>query len=279
MFPSLSPSPLIYVELSLSFSDCSIKFDTMQFASSPSVFSLSFHRILSLLSYDSSSLLDLPNRLVGALFMPDPSRLTDQQRTVCDCFVMSLTSSPLLVAEAIDERAENVYLVVSEAASPDLCSFLSSNAFALFVFRFEELWALPAGVLGLVKTLHLSNVLQNRRVMDLKNSVLVYKQCMANWNVAQASKEYFCEKLYNEGKRREKREEEKPKNLEPQICVVCYSQQKNVVFLPCGHIAVCKECAVESMGLELCKIFYKKNKAKKCIVCKGTIKEAREVFI
>ena len=96
----------------------------------------------------------------------------------------------------------------------------------------------------------------------------------------QINKENCCEKLYKElCTLKNSLESQPPENIHPQICILCCKFPKNVVFLPCGHILICKDCAVNDFEIELCKVFYKRPNSKICLVCKETIKEAREIFI
>jgi hypothetical protein len=43
-------------------------------------------------------------------------------------------------------------------------------------------------------------------------------------------------------------------------CIVCMSNEKNVVFAPCGHYALCTDCAIKI-----------KNSSGKCPICRTTI--------
>lgn len=47
------------------------------------------------------------------------------------------------------------------------------------------------------------------------------------------------------------------KPLKERTCRVCYDNEIQIVFLPCGHFVTCKDCA---------------QKVRKCVVCRTTIK-------
>lgn len=47
-------------------------------------------------------------------------------------------------------------------------------------------------------------------------------------------------------------------------CVVCYSNEKNIFFLPCRHCCVCSECG---------------QKLNKCAVCRENILSMMEIFL
>ena len=37
-------------------------------------------------------------------------------------------------------------------------------------------------------------------------------------------------------------------------CVVCRDARRNFIFLPCGHLAACEECAAEQDRCPLCRV-------------------------
>ncbi|XVE87045.1 hypothetical protein DITRI_Ditri18aG0084400 [Diplodiscus trichospermus] len=52
------------------------------------------------------------------------------------------------------------------------------------------------------------------------------------------------------------------------ICVICYDDQRNCFFVPCGHCATCYECAQ--------RIYDEENKV--CPVCRRVIGKIRKLF-
>ncbi|KAK9285718.1 hypothetical protein L1049_024917 [Liquidambar formosana] len=52
------------------------------------------------------------------------------------------------------------------------------------------------------------------------------------------------------------------------ICVICYDEQRNCFFVPCGHCATCYVCAQ--------RIFDGENKT--CPVCRRFIRKVRKLF-
>ncbi|KNA05990.1 hypothetical protein SOVF_185290 [Spinacia oleracea] len=52
------------------------------------------------------------------------------------------------------------------------------------------------------------------------------------------------------------------------ICVICYDEQRNCFFVPCGHSATCFICAQ--------RIFYEENR--NCPVCRRFIGKIRKLF-
>ncbi|KAK4582310.1 hypothetical protein RGQ29_022468 [Quercus rubra] len=52
------------------------------------------------------------------------------------------------------------------------------------------------------------------------------------------------------------------------VCVICYDEQRNCFFVPCGHCATCYACAQ--------RIFNEENKT--CPVCRRFIGKIRKLF-
>ncbi|XP_022752082.1 baculoviral IAP repeat-containing protein 7-A-like [Durio zibethinus] len=52
------------------------------------------------------------------------------------------------------------------------------------------------------------------------------------------------------------------------ICVICYDEQRNCFFVPCGHCATCYDCAQ--------RIYDGENKV--CPVCRRVIGKVRKLF-
>lgn len=268
-----------YVELTILFPECSIKFDTMQQIgfTVPLMF-LNFNKIVNIVEYDLLPSADFSNKCCGFLFFPDSSKLTDQQKAASDNLMLNLMSSEYFMAETVDEKAEFIYLIANKNMNFMQGQYMPQTSFSIFRFRYEELWTNPQAI-NLMKTLHCNNMLVSKQLLDLKNYFSIYRQHFANWSMALFNKEMMYDELYKKLRAKKKKEKAKKSDLQPQICVLCCRAAKNVVFLPCGHISVCKECAVEDLNLELFKVFYKKANTVNCLVCRKPVKEAREVFL
>lgn len=52
------------------------------------------------------------------------------------------------------------------------------------------------------------------------------------------------------------------------LCIICYDEERNSFFVPCGHCATCYDCAK--------RIFNVENKA--CPVCRRFIGKVRKLF-
>ena len=56
-------------------------------------------------------------------------------------------------------------------------------------------------------------------------------------------------------------------------CVYCHENQKNVVYMPCRHLAVCKDCDRELQ--ESADV----NLSTSCLMCRQAINERIEAFV
>ena len=54
-------------------------------------------------------------------------------------------------------------------------------------------------------------------------------------------------------------------------CVVCLAAEKNVVFMPCMHVACCSDCAKGPTG--------EKKPIRKCPMCRKRIKRFQRIYI
>ncbi|XP_027356947.1 uncharacterized protein LOC113866267 [Abrus precatorius] len=66
------------------------------------------------------------------------------------------------------------------------------------------------------------------------------------------------------------------------LCVICYDEQRNSFFVPCGHCATCYDCAQRytcprfSYALPTCMIVNEENKL--CPICRKLIHKVRRLF-
>jgi rubrerythrin len=63
------------------------------------------------------------------------------------------------------------------------------------------------------------------------------------------------------------------------ICIICKSSLKEVVFIPCGHILLCKSCMIETMQVSPGTSIAKSGKSIKCPSCSTSLKKSKLVFI
>ena len=268
-----------YAELTILFSDCSVKFETMLNSYCPPPTShLLFNKFVSLLDYDYLASFDFSSHFFGYLFLPDCSKLNEQQKAACDNFTMTILSGDYTMAETVDEKAEFIYLIVRNSSGYQMAGFMAQAQFGIYRWSYEELWGNCSSI-PLMKSLHSGNQVVLKQLLNLKEYFSIYRQHISNWSMALFSKEMMYDELYKELRAKKKKEKVKKADIDPNVCIRCYKCAKNIVFLPCGHICICKDCAVNELELELCKIIYKKASASNCFVCRKPIKEAREVFL
>jgi len=55
-------------------------------------------------------------------------------------------------------------------------------------------------------------------------------------------KNEICVNQDNQESKVEKTEKEENKDTNGQLCMICCNEKYNMVFLPCGHVAVCSKC-------------------------------------
>jgi rubrerythrin len=80
---------------------------------------------------------------------------------------------------------------------------------------------------------------------------------------------------YQVDKKKAQLKERQEQSLE---CIICRSNLKNIVFLPCGHIIVCNNCLIESMNITPNMLISKKNNPIRCPLCKNPVKESKEIY-
>ena len=64
------------------------------------------------------------------------------------------------------------------------------------------------------------------------------------------------------------RTEADPLSVSPQTCVVCLSEQREVILMNCGHVCVCAGCAMEIMASR-----------PTCPICRANIVQVAPAYI
>ncbi|XP_046876588.1 baculoviral IAP repeat-containing protein 2 [Hypomesus transpacificus] len=88
-----------------------------------------------------------------------------------------------------------------------------------------------------------------------KNDVLLLRDLMAQTNEAASPSQDLSDLPMEEQLRRLQEE---------RTCKVCMDKEVNIVFIPCGHLVVCKECAPS---------------LRKCPICRGLVKGTVRTFL
>ena len=64
---------------------------------------------------------------------------------------------------------------------------------------------------------------------------------------------------------------------EREMCIICCTEKKNTVCLPCGHFAYCNIC-LSTLGIELNKKIPKSHPHSRCSVCENFIEKVCKAF-
>lgn len=62
------------------------------------------------------------------------------------------------------------------------------------------------------------------------------------------------------------------------LCLFCYERSRNIVFLPCGHMAACLQCSVRKLKVEITQEPQSIETCPKCPLCKQSIQSSIEVL-
>lgn len=62
-----------------------------------------------------------------------------------------------------------------------------------------------------------------------------------------------------------------------ELCIICCTEKKNIVFIPCGHLAYCTLC-LNALGIHPGKKIPKSHSHSRCSVCEKIIEKAHRAF-
>ena len=271
----------LQIEIDIMFPGYSIKFSSNQSYLEPApVSTLFFQRFSDFSEYPSLQNFNMQERLCAQLLSSEESAQTELQKVFCSNLAPKSPLYKLIVAEAINESAELVYLIIDFNRNYSAVGSVY-NTLSLFRFSFSELWNIPSNALAHVKNLQLTNSWMSKQIHEFCGYLDYFKQNASYWHMLALVKDNQLEKVT--------KEVEKPKKIVKKIiaksevptfdCLLCCDNMKNVVFLPCGHVVACKTCTIDSLDIELGKVMNQRRSPRSCPVCKQTIKEAREVFL
>ncbi|XP_063286492.1 baculoviral IAP repeat-containing protein 2 isoform X1 [Pelobates fuscus] len=98
-----------------------------------------------------------------------------------------------------------------------------------------------------------------------KNAVLAFKNCLKEYDADLYKELYLEQSLKLSDDYSDLPVEEQLRRLqEERTCKICMDQEVSIVFIPCGHLVVCKDCAPS---------------LRKCPICRGTIKGTVRTFL
>uniref|UniRef100_A0A8D0HI17 Uncharacterized protein n=1 Tax=Sphenodon punctatus TaxID=8508 RepID=A0A8D0HI17_SPHPU len=186
--------------------------------------------------------------------------------------------SDLLIAE--DEKKEEEKERQSEEVASDDLFLIRKNRMALFQHLTHVLPILESLLSAKVITEAEHDVIKQKtqtplQARELIDTVLVkgnsaaniFRNCLQNCDPA-LYKTLFVEKNMKYTPSEDisglPMEEQLRRLQEERTCKVCMDKEVSIVFIPCGHLVVCKECAPS---------------LRKCPICRGTIKGTVRTFL
>ncbi|CAG9322378.1 unnamed protein product [Blepharisma stoltei] len=282
--------------VNLAFFDGVLAFQCLQ-AASPPISTIIFERLTSLQDYpclSSCGVPDIAAHLCGLFYdcqaanhYPNSSILLEQMLL----FALH-TDARIFMAECSDMNSQTdfIYLLVHCQDITGLGCYFTGAKVGIFKFSYEELYGSTiSGMLGYIKALKNSRteiIAQYYYIKDALNKKQKDSQLYANYvqkltqradaaQKLQESSEEMIKTLQIKVERKKKHTAElQDQDLE---CLICRSSPKSIVFLPCGHVFACKDCVVEKMKLTLNKIINSRAGSEPCPLCKGRVREVREV--
>lgn len=190
-----------------------------------------------------------------------------------------------IVAEAIDENAEFVYLIIDQNYNQGVSRFFEGFTLEIFKFYYNEIWNLSLNLESYLKNLQLTNLVVIRRFIEVCGCYEFFKASVNNWQAQAVNSDLKLSKKIEEIQKKNKVKKvdygKCVSGLElPDIdCLLCASNPKSIAFLPCGHVVACKVCTTENMQIEIGKVINQRRTPRNCPICVQPIKEAKEVVI
>lgn len=230
----------------------------------------------------SSGYIHIPGILYSDSQLPTSSLPnTIQWHTISSLIFISSEGTKLIelayqesqAIKCFDDTGESVYFIYF-SNEPSL------QTFVLAKYELFELCPELNSYLSELHTLSLNRVKDIKFKSSIKDSLASYKSYFDQWVDTVNSQQKEIQKLSDElAQHKEKQEnfnEPAPELISE--CVICLKEKRNVVFVPCGHVAVCTYCLNTSMKLTLNDINPQKKSQHKCVTCKRSIKVAHEVY-
>lgn len=231
----------------------------------------------------------LISRLCAQVEIPNFNSQSDYQQIFFSTLHPNNSSYSLIVAEAIDEHSEFVYLLIDQNKNQQLSRLYEGLTLEVFKFHFNEIYNISSNLGNCLRNTQLMNVCLIKQYFESLGCYEFFKISVNNWQAQVADSELKLSKKIEEIRNLDGLEGQKKvnevgkKRAEGELyevdCLLCVTYKKNVVFLPCGHVVACKVCATQNMQIELGKSINQRRTPRNCPVCVQPIKEAREVFI
>lgn len=252
--------------------------------------SLTFQRTISIDDYPFTRLLNSsPNEYLAAILI-EP--LDTGTTTPFLQYVESLFTPPYYkMIELLDPAdLQFIYILVHALDSSGLGGYIKSSKIGLFKFNLFEL--LEGDLKKLIECscsskslksslfqLYLTTKLQindieaeNARYLELYRNLEKKKQEAQNeFEEAKAAANQLSFQL---GNQRHRFGQMSNQDLE---CVLCRHALRNTIILTCGHIVACKECVSTQMNIVINRKL-PRNSQLTCPMCKGPVREIKEIF-
>ncbi|OMJ79011.1 hypothetical protein SteCoe_21040 [Stentor coeruleus] len=115
---------------------------------------------------------------------------------------------------------------------------------------------------------------RENQIMMLKEQISRANEKLENTKISQLSPE---SKILLEEAIKEEKEKFIVEMTERELCIICCTEKKNVLFFPCGHLAYCNVCFC-ALNLEMNKKIPKNHAHSRCSVCESLITKAIRAF-
>ena len=273
------------LEVELMFPTYSFKFSSQQSVMRVAPISaLYFQRFAYLNEYQILCYVPLIERFCAQLEIPDQLYQSECQHHFFGNLVQRAASGGHLVAEAIDENAECIYLICDQNDNMAIPRFSSARTLEVFQFTYNEIVQLSQNASTYLRSLQLSNIYLTKQFQETNSLYEFFKQYASSWQIQVLTTDLQLDRKIEEVQKRSvpvQPVQKVPIKLEvgSSECLLCCSNPKSIVFLPCGHIVACKDCTTEKLEIVLAKVINQRRTPRSCPICKQAIKEAREVFI
>jgi len=206
---------------------------------------------------------------------------TYQWRTISSLIFISSEGSKLVesafqdnqVLKSFDDSGETVFFIYF-SHEPSLQTFVLAK-YSLF-----ELCPDLPSYMTEIQRLALNRIKDIKFKVALKDCINSYKSYFDQWVDTVNTQQKEIQKLSEDLSEHKEKQETSNETTQEQVsfCVICQKERRNVVFVPCGHVAVCTFCLDMRMKLRPNDASPQKKTQQKCVICKRSIKVAHEVY-
>ncbi|OMJ74829.1 hypothetical protein SteCoe_26176 [Stentor coeruleus] len=274
-----------YFEVEIRFPTYYFKFESFQGIYQQNAISqLFFQRFMHINDYPPLRYYNFSDKYCAQLEIPDPSTQNELQKIFFSNLSNNNSTSDYIVGEVIDENAEFIYLIIDQNRIQTVNRMFLQGTLEIYKFAYQELWSLTQNAYSYIRNLQMANSFLEKQLTEYSTYIECYKQSVINMHTQALNKDTQLAKLLEEAQKNIAPKKPACKvnvkiDAPPMDCLLCYSNPKSIVFLPCGHILACKSCATEKLNISLGKVINQRRTPRNCPLCNQAIKEAREVFV